>query len=470
MAFRAGARVRPRPEGHGGRRKRCSEFPRGWTQREARHEWRPGAANRRVPIRRTKSRRSRNGRDLLCAGSTRLQIGRFAEYQGPVEKGYALSFLRSIGPAVPRTPTKEALRAGLGVLAGLGVTGLLVLSPEIDLKLGLYLVAPFGASSVLLFAVPNSPLAQPWSAVVGNTLAALVGVAVCMIVMDPVLRIALAVGLAVFATMVARAVHPPAGAVAMTIAMSPEAVEDLGFWFALSPIAVGTLALVLLAAIYARLTGRHYPFRQFDEPNTRGTGDAEPSERLGLSEGELTAILERYRQSFNLGVEDLARLIGAAEAQAATHRTGPITAADMMSRDLVTVGPETPLARVAAVFRSHRFTSLPVVADNGRYLGVIFQIHLIMRAGDDAARLRRRFLPSLRRLIDGDRDRPVQAQEIMSAAGPRATLTTPLAAFMPMLADGDVDAVPVLEDGRIVGIVTRTDLVAALARAGLRDR
>lgn len=378
-----------------------------------------------------------------------------------------MQILRSLGPAVARTSPVEAVRAGTGALVGLGVAGLFVLSPTIDLDLGLYLVAPFGASSVLLFAVPNSPLAQPWSAIVGNTVAALIGVAVCMLVLHPALRIPLAVGLAVTATILCRAVHPPAGAVAMTAAMSPDAVEELGFWFALAPIAVGTAVLVLVAAAYARLTGRRYPFRQFDEPNRRGTGDAEPLERLGLSEGELTGILERYRQSFNLGVEDLARLIGAAELQAATHRTGPVTAADIMSRNLVTVGPDTVLAEVADLFRRHKFTSLPVVGP-GRFLGVIFQLHLISRARQDALRFDGRFVPSLKRLLDRKRERPVRAEEIMSVAGPRAGPATPIGALLPMLADGEVDAVPVLEGGRITGIVTRTDLIAALARTSVR--
>ena len=119
--------------------------------------------------------------------------------------------LKSLGPAVARVSTTEAIRAGLGALIGLGLIGLFVLSPAVDLELGLYLVAPFGASSVLLFAVPNSPLAQPWSAIVGNTVAALVAVAVCLLVTDPVLRIPLAVGLAVTATILCRAVHPPPG-------------------------------------------------------------------------------------------------------------------------------------------------------------------------------------------------------------------------------------------------------------------
>lgn len=120
-----------------------------------------------------------------------------------------MSFLRSLGPAVAQGSPLEAIRAGAGALIGLGVTGFFLLSPNVELSWGLYLVAPFGATSVLLFAVPNSPLAQPWSAIVGNTVAALVGVAVCLIVGDPVARIALAVGLAITATILCRAVHPP---------------------------------------------------------------------------------------------------------------------------------------------------------------------------------------------------------------------------------------------------------------------
>ncbi|MDB6455093.1 HPP family protein [Falsirhodobacter sp. 20TX0035] len=381
-----------------------------------------------------------------------------------------LQILRSLGPAVAQVPATEALRAGAGALIALGLTGLFLLSPGVNLDLGLYLVAPFGASSVLLFAVPNSPLAQPWSAIVGNTVAAVVGVAVCMVVADPAFRIALAVALAITATILCRAVHPPAGAVAMTAAMSPEQIEHLGFWFALTPIAAGTAILVVLATIYARLTGRRYPFRQFTDPGTHRTSDRNPSERLGLSKGELTDILERYSQSFNLGVEDLARLIGAAELQAATHTISPMRADDIMSRDLITVNPDTELGEVADLFRRHRFTSIPVVGPDSRFLGIIFQMHLITRAREDALRLDRGFRAAFRRLLDPARGTPVRAGDIMTVVGPRATVDTPIGALLPMMAEGDVDAVPVVNYARLAGIVTRTDLVAALARHAIRPQ
>ncbi|QUS36995.1 CBS domain-containing protein (plasmid) [Falsirhodobacter algicola] len=354
--------------------------------------------------------------------------------------------LTSLTPAVARVSVAEAARAGLGAAIGLGVAGLVLMSPQVDTDLGLYLVAPFGASSVLLFAVPNSPLAQPFSAIVGNTVAALVGVAVCLTVPDPLLRIALAVGLAITATMLCRAVHPPAGAVAMTAAMSPDAIAHLGFWFALAPIAVGTTALVVLAALYARLTGRRYPFRQLPEA---APARPDPLARLGLTEGDLSGLLERYRQSFNMGAADLARLIGAAEMTAAARASGPLTAGDVMSRDLVTVGPEAALEHIADLFQRYRFTALPVVGAEGAFLGVIFQLHLIGRA------------------FSAPRGAKVRAETIMERSGPRAQTGTPLAALLPMMAEGETDAVPILDAGRIVGIVTRTDLVAALARSAL---
>lgn len=378
--------------------------------------------------------------------------------------------VRAFGPAVAASSLREAARSGFGALIGLALLGILVLGPGVDRQLGLYLIAPFGATAVLLFAVPNSPLAQPWSAIVGNSVAAIVGVAVCLAIADPVLRVALAVGLAISAMGLARAMHPPGGAIAMTAALSPLEIRDLGFSFVIAPVAVGTALLVLVAVIYARATGRHYPLRQFDEPNPAKTAEAASAARLGLSEDELTDILQRYKQTLNLGVEDLARLIGAAEMQAASHRTGPLTAGDIMSRDLVTVGPETPLTTVAEMFRRHGFTSLPVVEQGDKYLGVIFQIHLIRRGRDDAVRLNRGFGAAMARLLDPQRAIPVRAADIMSGTTPRAVQATPVGALLPMLSDSDCDAVPVLARGRIVGIVTRTDLIAALARQSLRPQ
>ncbi|MCG7631468.1 MULTISPECIES: HPP family protein [Gordonia] len=351
--------------------------------------------------------------------------------------------LRGLGPATGGLSVREALRAGAGAGVALGLVGLVLAASEVDLRTGLFLIAPFGATAVLVFAAPNSPLAQPWPAVVGNTVSAAVGVAATLVVPLPALRVALAVGLSVALMIGCHAVHPPAGAVAMTAALSPETIQSLGFRFVLAPVLAGTLLLVVLAAGYARLTGRRYPYRRFDAAPP-------PAARLGLDEDELTGILDRYEQSLNLGVADLARLIGAAELQAAGHRAGPLAATDVMSRDLVTVGPETSLRDVAALFDEYGFTSLPVISGEGTFVGVVFQIHLV------------------RRLMRPD-GVELRAADVMSPEPAVAFPGTPVGALLPLLAESGCDAVPVLEGQTLVGIVTRTDLIAALARQTLRD-
>lgn len=354
--------------------------------------------------------------------------------------GFRARLLQAFGPAMGPVALADGLRAAGGGAVGLALAAVL-LAPHADLRLALAMIAPFGATAVLIFAVPNSPLAQPWSAVVGNTVSALVAVAVVRVVPVPALAAALACGLAILAMALARALHPPGGAVALTVALNPGAIDAVGFRFALAPVAVGTAALVLIAVAYARATGRRYPFRQPADANPHRTADRPPSERLGLGAGDLRALLDEFRQSANVGVEDLARLIAGAEQRAAAQRLQGLTVAGIMSRDLVTVLPDTPRDEVAALFVDWGFTSLPVVTRDGEYRGVIFQIHLI-RGGDAT----------------------VPAEALMTTDLPAVSLGTPVGDLLPLLAEGTVDAVPVLRAEMIVGIVTRTDLVAALAR------
>ena len=377
------------------------------------------------------------------------------------------AFLRRItrhaGPAMGFTGWPEVMRAGLGMLAGM-LALILVFSPSPGGSAwGLFMIAPFGASAVLLFALPNSPLAQPWSAVVGNAVSALVGVALVLALDMIELRIVLAPALAVVAMHLCRALHPPGGAVALATVLAPQAAQELGFFYVFAPVALGTLALVPVAALAAALTGRRYPFRQPSQPGPQGTSDPRPLERLGVSRDELAGLLQDFRQSANIGVEDLARLISAAELLAARHQTDGVTCGEIMSRDLVTVRPETPLTEVAAIFRSRGFTSLPVVAEDGSYKGVIFQIHLIRRGAEEAQLSGTRFVANLARMLGAGGGHIVRAREVMDPHVPARMPETAIRDLLPLLAEGPNDAVPILEGDRLTGIVTRTDLIAALA-------
>ena len=95
---------------------------------------------------------------------------------------------RLFAPILAGATLRERLIACLGALVGILLTGMIsgsIFGAGASLPL---IVAPMGASAVLLFAVPASPLAQPWSIVGGNTISAFVGVLSAMFVPDPTLQ------------------------------------------------------------------------------------------------------------------------------------------------------------------------------------------------------------------------------------------------------------------------------------------
>ena len=373
--------------------------------------------------------------------------------------------LRAMGPVIGPTSGRDMAAGAVGVWLGL----LLVASFGVvlggSLPTGAVLIAPMGATAIILLALPNSPLAQPWSAVVGNSVSAMIALAVHQFTQDPVLTIAFSACLSLAAMFLTRSLHPPGGAVALTAALNPGMLDEQGIYFVIIPVFLGTLILVGFATLWHRLNGRVYPFRQPRMSGPHDKDDQDNASRHGLSPAELDRILMDFRQSANLGAEDLARLIAAAEKVSAGHALGAMTCDDVMSRDLVTVPAGAPVAQVARLFRKHGFTSIPVVGEGSVLLGVIFQLDLIRHVRPDATRRKSMLWMVVRALRRARASGVERAVDIMSTDLPLATRATPVAELLPLLDDGGTEAVPIMEQERLVGIVTRTDLLSALARS-----
>lgn len=373
---------------------------------------------------------------------------------------------RSLGPAVGPPNLREMLRACIGAGIGLTLCTFLVRLTMAPVDAAgpdpsLLLIAPLGATAMLAFAVPSSPLAQPWAALVGNTVAALVGVTVVMVVADPWLALGLSVTLAMIAMMMLRATHPPAAGIALGTVLTADAVREAGFSYAFSPVMLDTALLLSLAVIFNHLTGRVYPFRQPVEHAPRPLGDT--GLRPVVDSADLTAILQRLRLDANIGAGDLARLIDAAHHQAAEHLFDGVQTAQIMSRNLVTAYPRMPVSQIAALFRHHKVRTLPVVGFDGVFQGLVSEADLIRTLHSPDAKTDAGMLS---RLLRASRDvaEPVAADVMQRTVG-TVTEVTPLGVLIDLLAEGAQQAVPVLDEGRLVGLVSRSDLIAALAKA-----
>lgn len=344
---------------------------------------------------------------------------------------------RHMTPAMGVTGRKELARAALGTALGIALTDLLLwalrhFTPTLPGGTGdplreVIIVSPFAATVFLILTVPNSPLAQPWSVIVGNTVGVASGVASVALLPYPVLAAACAVGLSVVLMAAARALHPPGAAMALNAVLLSFAGAETGPTFVLATVTLGSVLLVLFGMVFNALSGRRYPFRQADE--------ALPADRLTFA-----PILERLKLSANIGVADLSRLIAAVEAEATAHHLGAQRAGAMMTPAPVVLHPDATLAQMADAFRACGFRSIPVATEDGTYLGLLRQLALI------------------------DAPEGTTARDVMETV-PTVPPDAEMPAVLPLLTQGKLRVVPVVEDGRLMGIITRSDLIAVLSRA-----
>jgi len=147
-------------------------------------------------------------------------------------------------------PLLEALTSAGGGFITIFLLAWLSANAEVPL-----LIAPFGASCVLVFALPNSPLAQPRNVVGGHLIAAAAGLLALLALGATPLGYALGVAMAILGMVLTKTVHPPAGANPIVVLLA-----GASWTFLAVPVLAGTVLIVLIGLIYHRfLSRRTYP-------------------------------------------------------------------------------------------------------------------------------------------------------------------------------------------------------------------
>lgn len=352
-------------------------------------------------------------------------------------------------PILAGASLKERVLGCVGALLGIGLTGLFsalpFAGPEHLSEVAHWplIVAPIGASAVLLFAVPASPLAQPWSIIGGNTISALVGVTVARLVPDPALAIGIAVAFAILAMSLTRSLHPPGGAAALTAVIGGAAISRSGYWFPLVPVALNSVLLVAFGIVFHRLAGRNYPHRPPTvKPASHGTADPPPALRVGFNSADIEAAIAALGETFDIARADLDTLLREVELQALMRRKGDLTCADIMSLDVVTAMRHTTPAEARALLLDHDIRTLPVIDADGRLSGTVGLRELA--AAEPYGRL------------------PL-SPAVTAAPG------DPALGLVPSLTGGVLHAVVIVDAAlRVEGIISQTDLLAVLASGDTR--
>jgi len=356
--------------------------------------------------------------------------------------------------------TRASIGAFVGILLAAVATNYFVLSDEAFP----FLIAPIGASAVLLFAIPSSPLAQPWSILGGNVISAFVGVSSYLLVNNLMLACALAVGVSILLMFALRCLHPPGGAVALTAVIGGSAIHNLGFQFIWMPVAVNSLILLITALLYNNLTKRPYPHSKLVYKGAIGTNDLKPGERFAFKPEDLDYVLKQYNQVMDVSRDDLEGILRQTEMHAYRRKFREFTCEDIMSKDVITVEFGTPLEEAWALLRNHNIKALPVLDKAKRVIGIVTQIDFMDKANLNVyPDIKTKLIEFIKATTTSHSSKAEVVGQIMSSPAVTSFQEMHVIGLVPLMSQNGVHHIPIVDkERRLSGIVTQSDLVTVL--------
>jgi len=366
-----------------------------------------------------------------------------------------------VSNGLPTMSASEQWRSSLGVLLGIGLSGLLLHAMPLH---SLWLIAPVGASVVILFVQPHSPLAQPRSVVSSYFFATLVGLLSVSLIPDMVVAAALGVAVTVWLMIKFNCVHPPGGAVVLLIVLGGAgSVAQMSLTAGLVALNVVTL-LLFTWLINTWLLGRPYPYRvKPEEVQTHNTQDMAPLQRGGLDHTDLASAVKTLNTFVDIQEDELVKLYNLAVDHAFGRHIG-LTCGDVMSRDVVTVKTDSHIEVAWNRLRHHKVKALPVIDQADKLVGVLSVADFLRQMDDTtAAGMAMHLQGLLQRMPGGKPKKATMVSQIMTTVVTSARLDTPITMLIHHMIEKNLPHIPVIDgDRRVLGIVTQTDTLAAL--------
>lgn len=367
-----------------------------------------------------------------------------------------LSFLPALAPVSKREIFRASFGAFLGLLVSGFTTGLFMTDQE---AIGI-LVAPMGASAVLLFGAPTSPFAQPWSILAGNTVALLGGLIILLAVDDVVLAASLAVSFTIGLMFFLKCIHPPSGAVALTVILSQPAISEFGYHAVVAPISLNSLILLSMAVLFNNLSGKKYPHIPVTDTGENST--KVDSLHLDTLPDDLNQVLKRYDEVINVSPDQLDWIMDQVQLQSYQRKLKGFSCGDIMKPCGITLSPKLRLKKAWSILRKSGFNALPVVDENSQLLGIVSQHDFVSsRALNVEGQVGGTLTSNVESLLSGTRF--LRVEDIMTRTVVSADSDTPIAKLVPALAEKGLHQIPIIDiNSKVIGMVTQANLIGAL--------
>lgn len=347
------------------------------------------------------------------------------------------------------------------------ITRILTFGPEYPL-----IVASMGASAVILFFIPNSPLAQPWPFAGGQLCSAVVGV-ICALNIDEVASAAaVSVGGAVLAMLVLRCLHPPAAATSLAPIMAGESITSLGYDFVIQPVAINVMFMLCLSIVINRwVMSRNYPspLPVKELPKQQRHTVSEPSHKIGISEEDLEQALKDVDFFVDMTHSDLSQILTQTEMNAFKRIRGDICCADIMIKNVTAFEFGTEAEDAWQIMYKQNLKAVPVVDRANRVIGIVtwhdFFKFINLNIYES---FQEKFRSFIRRTTGLSSTKPESVGQIMTTSIVVLPETVHIAELIPLMSIHGHRQIPIInEDHHLVGMVYQANLIAALYNTGL---
>ncbi len=322
------------------------------------------------------------------------------------------------------------------------------------------LVASMGASAVILFIIPHSPLAQPWPFVGGQLVSAIIGVACVQWFADTAIASACAVGGSILAMLLLRCLHPPGAATAMAPILAGDPISSLGYGFVLMPVGLNVIIMLVMAVVINRWVLRHdYPITPGDKSSM-----VKSTQQTGISDQDLKQALENMDTFMDVSAGDLRKLLTDAEARSFKRFKGNITCADIMVRDVPAVEYGTDVEEAWNIMHKQKLKSMPVIDRARRVIGIITWNDFFKFVSlSPYESFQDKFRAFIRRTPDVSTDKPEAVGHMMTAPAIVLPETTHIVDLIALMSPQGYRQIPIVNsENRLVGMVYQANLIAAL--------
>lgn len=246
-----------------------------------------------------------------------------------------------------------------------------------------------------------------------------------------------------FLMMTTDSLHPPSGAVAITAVLGGAAIHKLGFYFVLS-VLLNSLLLLGFAVFFNRLIGRHYPVTAHLNERSK---DPTPTQKYQFSQKDIEYALEHHTELLDISQYDLEKIILEAQEHANERMVNQYTCQDIMSRDVIKLHENDDIHQALDKFKQVNLMSLPVVNADNHLVGTLALYEVVewFKGATDPRNSWQHYV-----------------RQIMSRRVVTVLPTQPIQDLVPYFVEKSFNYIPVVEERKLIGIISRADMIAAL--------